>query len=89
MDRPRGIDPPVLPRRLTLVNHFLYASFLGISYPNSTYANHTNGAGFAVGELGEHAAQCRARYERRPNFLLVDFFNEGDVFDVEYGMNAF
>lgn len=78
-----------IPDRLSLVNHFLYAKFLGFRYPNATYANHTNGAGFREGELGEHAVRCRGLYERRPNFLLVDFFNEGDVFDVEYGMNAF
>jgi len=87
--RPRwstGYVPP----RLSLVNHFLYAKFFGFRYPNATFANTTNGPGFRVGELGEHAARCRGRYDgRRPNFLLVDFFNEGEVFDVEYGMNAY
>ncbi|KAF2173842.1 hypothetical protein M409DRAFT_16112 [Zasmidium cellare ATCC 36951] len=78
-----------IPDRLSLVNHFLYASFLGFRYPNASYANTTNGAGFREGELGEHAVRCRSLYERRPNYLLVDFFNEGDVFDVEYGMNAY
>ena len=57
-------------------------------YPNASYANTTNAAGFHVGELGEHAARCRSVYNRRPNFLQVDFFNEGEVFAVEYGMNA-
>ena len=87
--RPRWWDPSYVPARLSLVNHFLYAKFLGFRYPNSTYANHTNAASFRVGELGEHAARCRSAYARRPNFFLVDFFNEGDVFDVEWGMNAF
>lgn len=50
--------------------------------------NHTNGAGMTIGELGEHAHRCRELYQRRPNFLLVDFFNEGDVFDVEHDLNA-
>ncbi|KAK4613757.1 PI-PLC X domain-containing protein 1 [Fulvia fulva] len=76
------------PDRLSLVNHFLYAKFLGFRYPNATQANTTNAAGFHEGELGEHAVRCRSLYERRPNFLLVDFFNEGDVFDVEFGLNA-
>ncbi|TKA73862.1 hypothetical protein B0A55_04477 [Friedmanniomyces simplex] len=87
--RPRWWDPSYIPPRLSLVNHFLYAQFLGFRYPNATYANTTNAAGFHVGELGEHAARCRSLYERRPNFFLVDFFSEGDVFDVEFGMNAF
>ena len=77
-----------VPRKLSLVNHFLYARFLGFRYPNASYAGTTNSAGFHTGELGEHAVRCREWYQRRPNFLLVDFFNEGDVFDVEYGMNA-
>ena len=76
-----------VPNRMSLVNHFLYAKFLGFRYPNASYANTTNAAGFAVGELGEHAVRCRTWYDRRPNFFLVDFFNEGDVFDVEHGMN--
>jgi hypothetical protein len=77
-----------IPERLSLVNHFLYAKFLGFRFPNASYAATTNAAGFSVGELGEHAARCRGLYERRPNFLLVDFFNEGDVFGVERGMNT-
>lgn len=86
-DRPR-YPGSFIPDRLSLVDHFLYAKFLGFRYPNATYANTTNAAGFQVGMLGEHAARCREIYERRPNFLLVDFFNEGNVFEVDYGMNA-
>lgn len=78
-----------VPDRLSLVNHFLYAKFLGFRFPNASFAGTTSAAGFSVGELGEHAARCRGLYERRPNFLLVDFFNEGDVFEVERGMNSF
>ena len=77
-----------VPPRLSLINHFLYAKFLGFRYPNATYANTTNGAAFNVGQLGEHAVRCSQAYGRRPNFLLVDFFNEGDVFAVEHGLNA-
>jgi hypothetical protein len=76
-----------VPDKLSLVNHFLYAKFLGFRFPNASFAGTTNAAGFGMGELGEHAVRCRGLYERRPNFLLVDFFNEGDVFGVERGMN--
>lgn len=86
--RPQYADGYV-PERLSLVNHFLYAKFLGFRYPNATFAGTTNAAGFRAGELGEHAVRCRGLYERRPNFLLVDFFNEGGVFEVEYGLNAY
>ncbi|GAB7324436.1 hypothetical protein MBLNU13_g08365t1 [Cladosporium sp. NU13] len=78
-----------VPDRLSLVNHFLYAKFLGFRFPNASFAATTNAAGFRVGELGEHAARCRNFYERRMNFLLVDFYNEGDVFEVERGMNLY
>ena len=78
-----------IPDRLSLVNHFLYAKFLGFRFPNASYAGTTNAAGFRVGKLGEHAARCRGLYERRPNFLLVDFFNEGNVFRAERGMNLY
>lgn len=78
-----------VPDRLSLVNHFLYAKFLGFRFPNASYAATTNAAGFGIGELGEHTVRCRGFYERRPNFLLVDFYNEGDVFEVERGMNLY
>jgi hypothetical protein len=78
-----------VPDRLALVNHFLYAKFLGFRFPNASFAGTTNAAGFRVGMLGEHAVRCRGLYERRMNFLLVDFFNEGDVFAVERGLNEF
>ncbi|KAK3643136.1 hypothetical protein LTR56_004975 [Elasticomyces elasticus] len=87
--RPRWWDPSYIPSRLSLVNHFLYAQFLGFRYPNATYANTTNAAGFHVGELGEHAVRCQSVYQRRPNFLLLDFFSEGQAFEVEHGMNAY
>lgn len=87
--RPRYADDSFVPDRLSLVNHFLYAKFLGFRFPNASFAGETNAAGFRAGQLGEHAARCRSAYERRPNFLLVDFFNEGDVFDVEEGLNRY
>ena len=87
VDRPEW-PPGFVPSKLALVNHFLYAKAFGFLYPNATYANHTNGKGFRMGELGEHAVRCRERYERRPNFFLVDYFNEGEVWDVAFGMNA-
>ena len=87
--RPRYANESFVPDRLSLVNHFLYAKFLGFRYPNASFAGETNAAGFRVGELGEHAVRCRSAYGRRPNFLLVDFFNEGDVFAVDEGLNRY
>jgi hypothetical protein len=86
---PRWTNGSFVPDRLSLVNHFLYAKVLGFRFPNASFAGETNADGFRVGELGEHAVRCKGAYGRRPNFLLVDFFNEGDVFAVEEGMNRY
>lgn len=86
--RPRYPDG-LVPDRLSLVNHFLYAKFLGFRFPNASFAATTNSAGFRVGELGEHAVRCRGAYGRRMNFLWVDFWNEGDVFAAEGGLNGY
>jgi hypothetical protein len=85
--RPRWANGSFVPDRLSLVNHFLYARFLGFRFPNASFAGETNAAGFRVGDLGEHAVRCRGAYGRRPNFFLVDLSNEGDVFAVEEGMS--
>jgi hypothetical protein len=87
--RPRWANDSFLPDRLSLVNHFLYAKVLGFRFPNASFAGETNAARFRVGDLGEHAVRCRGAYGRRPNLFLVDFFNEGDVFAVEMGMNRY
>jgi hypothetical protein len=87
--RPRCSDESLVPDRLSLVNNFLYANLLGLRYPSASFASETNAAGFRIGELGEHAVRCKGAYGRRPNFLLVDIFNEGDVFGVEEGMNRY
>lgn len=87
--RPHFPGTRPVPLHLSLVNHFLYKTAFGISYPHAQLASHTNGPGFSMGEMGEHAARCRTYYGRRPNFLLVDFFSEGDVWAVEHGMNAY
>ncbi|KAG0639915.1 PLC-like phosphodiesterase [Tuber brumale] len=90
---PCTIDrPPDQPKndtqgKLYMVNHNLNTelSILGkkILVPNTDALNQTNGvSGF--GSLGLNANNCRADWDRYPNFLLVDFYDfpEGSVFEV-------
>ncbi|KAL7272484.1 hypothetical protein RUND412_004704 [Rhizina undulata] len=74
--------------KLQLINHFLYASFLGIQYPNVSYVDTTNGVGPGAGNLLTHATTCNETFGRAPNFMLVDFFDRGAVFEVQDAMNA-
>jgi hypothetical protein len=87
--RPRYANESFVPDRLSLVNHFLYAKLLGFRYPNASLAGETNAAGLRVGELGEHAVRCRGADGRRQNFFLVEFYNEGGIFEVEEGVNRY
>jgi hypothetical protein len=51
--RPRYANASFVPDRLSVVNHFLYAKFLGFRFPNASFAGETNAAGFKVGKLGD------------------------------------
>jgi hypothetical protein len=76
---------------LFLQNHFLdYAlSGTGITVPNVTYSNTTNGPDVGVvGSLGSAAAQCAGVYGRAPNFLLVDWFNNGPALATVDALNG-
>lgn len=58
--------------------------------PNTVLLNETNAvSGF--GSLGRMAKNCTQRWDRPPNFLLVDYYNtgsgNGSVFEVAAMMN--
>ncbi|KAG0135418.1 PLC-like phosphodiesterase [Tuber indicum] len=88
---PCTIDrPPDQPKndaqgKLYMANHNLNTeiSLLGnkVLVPDTDSLNQTNGvSGF--GSLGLMANNCRADWDRYPNFLLVDFYDVGSVFEV-------
>ncbi|KAG6028189.1 hypothetical protein E4U19_001636 [Claviceps sp. Clav32 group G5] len=75
---------------LSLVNHFKYQSVLaGVEIPDVSSIETVNSAGGSVvGNLGKHLGECRREWNRVPNFVLVDFWNRGDVIAAVDGMNG-
>lgn len=66
--------------RLSLVNHFLGISLgLGIYIPDIANAKLTNSESGVVGNLGDAAKACATAFGKQPNFLLVDFFDQGSA----------
>lgn len=87
--RPPDLDRKAAEDRMYLANHNLNTevAFLGTSVltPTTTLVNDTNAvSGF--GSLGLMANSCVETWSRPPNFLLVDYYNEGNfpgsVFEV-------
>ena len=87
--RPPGLDRKAAEDRMYLANHNLNTevAFLGTSVltPTTTLVNETNAvSGF--GSLGLMANTCVETWSRPPNFLLVDYYNDGNfpgsVFEV-------
>lgn len=92
-DRPavvHGSTPAAISSgRLSLVNHFLdLQEPFGIVVPDFANANLTNANSGAVGNLGVSASQCAQAYGKQPNFLLVDFFDQGPAIDTVDQLNG-
>ncbi|OAA38065.1 PLC-like phosphodiesterase, TIM beta/alpha-barrel domain protein [Metarhizium rileyi] len=83
VDRPSKASPAsssLSSGYMSLVNHFKYQSLVGsIQVPDVDAINTVNSAGTATGNLGSHAQQCKKEWNKAPNFVLVDFWNEGDT----------
>lgn len=75
---------------LSLVNHFAYKNFVaGAIIPNVDDIETTNSADTnTTGALGTHAFQCQTEWGTKPTYVLVDFFNEGDVMAVADSLNG-
>lgn len=71
-----------------IVNHFLDIMLpLDILVPDVARANRTNAA-TGNGSIGAQAALCESIYDRVPNFVLVDYFDKGDVFTAQDNLNG-
>ncbi|KAF7712809.1 Uncharacterized protein PECH_002593 [Penicillium ucsense] len=92
--RPPDLAPKDAKNRMYMANHNLNVELnlgsLSILIPNSAVINETNAVS-GYGSLGRMADNCTAMWNRPPNFLLVDYYNEGNVpgsvFEVAAKMN--
>ncbi|KAF2275121.1 PLC-like phosphodiesterase [Westerdykella ornata] len=80
LGRPEGLSREDQEELLYMANHNLNVEIsiadMHLLVPNYVQLNQTNGVN-GTGSLGEMVQTCTARYARPPNFLLVDFYNEG------------
>ncbi|KAJ5051454.1 uncharacterized protein L3040_001231 [Drepanopeziza brunnea f. sp. 'multigermtubi'] len=86
LDRPDGSDGSGL---MYIVNHFLDADLFGSVLVPDTVEVHRTNAAKGDGSVGAQAALCSSKWGRRPNVILVDFFETGDVFRVQDALNGF
>ncbi|EED23986.1 conserved hypothetical protein [Talaromyces stipitatus ATCC 10500] len=94
VQRPPNLSPESAKQILYMANHNLNVeiSFSGLDLliPNTAVLNETNGVS-GYRSLGLMANSCTTTWGRPPNFLLVDYYNEGSspgsVFEVAANMN--
>ena len=85
IDRPPGLT--TADGRMYIVNHFLDMDLGGIGVPDDPADNTTNAA-TGVGSIGAQAGICIGLYGRAPWGVLVDYFDEGDVFTAQNALNG-
>ncbi|KAJ5758237.1 uncharacterized protein N7511_006931 [Penicillium nucicola] len=85
IDRPSGASAA---GRMYVVNHFLDVDILGVLIPDRDKADATNAA-TGEGSIGAQAALCEGLYSRKPNVLLADFVDKGDVIKAQDALNGF
>ena len=84
IDRPAGAKAD---GRMYIVNHFLDVEWDGIDTPDRGALDQTNAAE-GVGSIGAQADLCSGLYGRAPVGVLVDFFDQGDVFTAQDRLNG-
>ncbi|KAL2817865.1 PLC-like phosphodiesterase [Aspergillus granulosus] len=92
--RPPDLAQEAARERMYMANHNLNLEIniasLSLLIPNTALLNETN-ADTGFGSLGWMADNCTTMWNRPPNFLLVDYYNEGSfngsVFQVAADMN--
>lgn len=79
-----------------IVNHFLdddigsiggYDIFGPILVPDRANAPTTNAA-TGTGSIGAQAAMCNSIYKRKPNFVLLDFVDQGQGIAAQNALNG-
>lgn len=95
LDRPSRLDSAAAALSssyLSLVNHFKYQSLSeggSLFVPDVSNIEIVNSDGTSQdGNLGKHLQECRREWSAAPNFVLVDFFDEGQVLAATDRMNG-
>ncbi|RDL37484.1 PLC-like phosphodiesterase [Venustampulla echinocandica] len=84
LDRPPGSNGDGL---MYIVNHFLDLDIFGIKVPDVAHTPRTNAA-TGAGSIGAQSDLCTQKWGRKPTFILVDYFENGDVFTAQNTLNA-
>lgn len=87
IDRPEDLqrDPEKAEKRMYIVNHFLDTDVLGMDLPDRRDVGNTN----AWGSLGVQVGVCEGLYGgRKPKGVLVDYFERGNVWEVQDWLNG-
>ena len=90
IDRPEDIsnNPEKVKERMYIVNHFLDTSVVGMEVPDRRDAGRTN-MKEGKGSVGEQVGRCMEMHEgRKPKAVLVDYFEKGQVFEVQDELNG-
>jgi hypothetical protein len=63
---------------MMIVNHFLDLSIFGLLIPDDMDDKRTNAA-TGAGSIGAQADVCVQTWSRKPNLILVDYFENGKL----------
>ena len=90
VDRPGGLvdDPVLAAQRMYIVNHYLDTEMMGMDVPDRRDARKTNAANGSE-SIGAQVKLCQREHGRAPKGILVDYFEKGNVFEVQDALNGF
>ena len=90
VDRPGGLaeNPAQASQRMYIINHFLDTEMMGMDVPDRRDARKTNAA-TGIDSIDAQIDLCQQQHGRAPKGILVDFFEKGDVFQVQDTLNGF
>lgn len=74
--------------KMYIVNHFLDTQIFKMVVPDRRDASHTNAA-TGAGSIGARADLCKELHGSSPAVILVDYFERGEVFNVQRLLNGF
>jgi len=86
LHRPAGAEAD---GRMYIMNHFLQEEILPDVLIPAADDNFQTNAAEGDGSIGDQVQTCMEKWGRKPNFVLVDQFHRGNVFEAQAAMNGF